>query len=96
MSMKFIPGALGALVVSGLLFGLFPAGPTAHAQEAVTIAPVDDRDVPQGSQIPEQRILEIEQKVKAYKEQMKAERAAQQREGAAQAESAEESEADQP
>lgn len=89
MSMKscsFIPKAL---VVSGMAFGLFLASPPAHAGEVMTLAPAEDRDVPEGSQIPERRVYETEMKVKAYKEKMRAERAAQQQESLPEAESAE-------
>ena len=72
MSMKcgnFIPKAL---VVSGILFGAFLVSPTTHAGQAVTLVPADDRDVPEGSQVPDRRVTETEEKVREYKEKMKA------------------------
>ena len=49
---KFIPGAL---VVLGILFGVFLVNPACYAGGAVTLMPAEDRDVPQGSHIPEAR-----------------------------------------
>ena len=72
MSMKcrsFIPKALA---VSGILFGAFLANPASHAGQAVTLVPTEDRDVPEGSQIPDRRVTETEEKVREYKEKMKA------------------------
>ena len=71
MSMKcrnFIPRAL---VMSGILFGTFLANPASYAGQAVILVPEEDRDVPEGSQIPDWRIYETEEKVREYKEKMK-------------------------
>lgn len=69
MSMKsFIPCAL---VVSGILFGVFLMAPASHAGNAMTLMPEQDRDAPEGSQIPDWRIYETEEKVREYKENMK-------------------------
>ena len=71
MSMKsrsFIPRAL---VVSGILFGVFLISPASHAGNAMTLMPEQDRDAPEGSQIPDWRVYETEEKVRDYKEKMK-------------------------
>ena len=65
---KIIPGTL---VVLGILFGVFTVNPACYAGGAMTLIPAEDRDVPQGSQIPEARSQEIEKKVKAHKVKMK-------------------------
>ena len=80
MSMKcrdFIPKAL---VVSGILLGAFLANPASYAGQAVILVPENDRDVPEGSQIPDWRIQETEEKVREYKEKMKAASPVQQQE----------------
>jgi hypothetical protein len=80
MSMKrrdFIPRAL---VVSGILFGALLANPASHAGQAVTLVPEDDRDVPEGSQIPQWRTHETEEKVREYKEKMRTKSPVQQQE----------------
>ena len=74
---KFIPGAL---VVLGMLFGVFLVTPACYAGGAVILMPAEDRDVPQGSQIPEWRSQEIEKKVKEYKVQVQEEKKEQQKE----------------
>jgi uncharacterized membrane protein len=65
---KFIPRAL---VVLGILFGVFLVNPACYAGGAVILMPAEDRDVPEGSQIPEWRSKEIEKKVREYKQKMK-------------------------
>lgn len=87
MSMKcrdFIPRALA---VSGVVFGVFLISPASYAGETETLVPAEDRDVPEGSQIPDWRIYETEMKVKEYKEKMKAKSSVQQQERLPQAES---------
>ncbi len=74
---KFIPRTL---VVLGLLFGVFLVNPASYAGGAVILMPAEDRDVPEGSQIPEQRIKETEKKVREYKEKMKGKYPEQQQE----------------
>ena len=61
----------GALVVSGMLLGVFLASPASYAGDTVILVPEDDRDAPEGSQIPDWRINETEEKVRQYKEKMK-------------------------
>ena len=74
---KFIPGAL---VVLGILFGVFFVNPACYAGGAVILMPAEDTDVPQGSQIPEERSKGIEKKVKEYKVKMKGKDIEQQQE----------------
>jgi hypothetical protein len=57
--------------MSGILFGALLVNPASHAGQAVTLVPEEDRDVPEGSQIPDWRIYETEEKVREYKEKMK-------------------------
>ncbi len=61
----------GGLVVLGLLFGASLVSPQSHAGQAVILVPEDDRDVPEGSQIPQVRVEETEEKVRDYKERMR-------------------------
>jgi hypothetical protein len=65
---KIIPGTL---VVLGILIGVFIVNPDCYAGGAMTLMPAEDRDIPQGSQIPEARSQEIEKKVKKHKLKMK-------------------------
>ena len=65
---KFAPSALVALAA---LFAAVMASPASSLQETMTLQPVDDRDVPEGSQIPEWRINEIEEKVRDIKTEMR-------------------------
>ena len=81
MSMKCCKFILGALVVLGILFGVFLVNPACYAGGAVILMPAEDRDVPEGSLIPEQRSKEIEKKVREYKEKMKGKDQEQQQEG---------------
>ena len=81
---NFIPGAL---VVLGIVFGAALAGPASYAQETMVLQPAEDRDVPEGSQIPDWRIDETEEKVEAYKAKMR-ERAAREQEALPQDEDA--------
>ena len=69
-----------ALVVSGVMFGLFLVNPASYAGQAVTLQPAEDRDVPEGSQIPEWRIYETEEKVREYKAKMREKSSLQQQE----------------
>lgn len=74
---KIIPGTL---VVLGILFGVLVANPACYAGGAVTLMPAEEKDVPQGSQIPEARSQKIEKKVKEYKAKQKARSMEQQQE----------------
>ena len=65
---KFNPGAL---VVSGILLGVFLVIPLCFAGGAVTLIPAEAIHAPEGSSIPERRGKEIQKKVKAYKAKMK-------------------------
>lgn len=65
---KIVPGTL---IVLGILIGVFTVIPTCYAGGAMTLMPAEDRDIPQGSQIPEARSQEIEKKVKEHKLKMK-------------------------
>lgn len=69
-----------ALVVLGMLFGVFLVNPASYAGGAVTLLPADDRDVPEGSQIPDWRIQETEEKVRDYKKKMTEKNAVQRQE----------------
>lgn len=71
MSMKLSKSVPMALIVSGILFGTLLMGPPSHAGQATTFQPVEDLDVPEGSQIPEGRLQETEEKVREYKAQMR-------------------------
>ena len=71
MSMKcrsFMPAALAVLA---LVFGAVSVVPASYAQETSKIVPEDDRDVPEGSQIPASRLQETGEKVREYKAQMR-------------------------
>ena len=73
MSMKYCAFVPGALAVLGIALGVALVTPAAHAgQKAVTIKPVEDLDVPEGSQIPARRIEETEAKVQELKTQLRA------------------------
>ena len=76
-----------ALAALGVLFGAVLINPASHAQETMTLQPAQDLDVPEGSQIPEWRIDEAEEKVKAYKAEMR-QRSLRQQEESSQAETA--------
>jgi len=69
--MKYYKYISAALVVSGMILGVLYANPACYAGGAAIIVPAEDRDVPQGSQIPEARSQEIEKKVKEHKVKMK-------------------------
>lgn len=71
MSLKYSKIIPGILVVSGILFGVFTVNLTCYAGGAMVLKPAEDRDRPQGSQIPEARSEEIEKKVKEHKVKMK-------------------------
>ena len=79
MSMKHWNLIPRSLAVLGLLLGASLMTPASlAAQEAVKIQPVEDRDVPEGSQIPSWRIEATEEKAKDYKAQLKARQLQQQ------------------
>ena len=87
MSIKcrnLVPGALAAV---GLLFGPSLVSPPAQAGDAAIMVPAEDRDVPEGSQIPDWRLTETEVQVQAYKAKMRAAAAAKKQESQPQAES---------
>ena len=71
MSIKVIVPALlvpGALVAVGLLFGALPAA--AQAKDPVVILkPMEDSDLPAGSQISEERLQETKTKIQELKAQ---------------------------
>ena len=71
MSIKVIVPALlvtGALVAVGLLFGALPAA--AQAKDPVVILkPMDNSDLPAGSQISEERLQETKTKIQELKAQ---------------------------
>ena len=71
MSMTGCKVVAGALVVLGLLLGGSLVSPQSHAGQAVILMPEDDRDVPEGSQIPRVRVEETEEKVRDAKEKMR-------------------------
>mgnify|MGYP001827380976 FL=1 len=71
MSIKYSKIIPGILVVLGILFGVFNVNPYCYAGGAMTLKPAEDRDVPQGSQIPEARRQKIEKKVNEHKVKMK-------------------------
>ena len=73
MSVKYSQFIPRALIVFALLSGVFLVSPPCFAGDAVILVPEEDRDVPEGSQIPEERSKEIEEKVKEYKDQMRKE-----------------------
>jgi hypothetical protein len=81
MSMKCCNLIPSALVVLGILLGVFLVNPASYAGDAVILQPAEDRDVPEGSQIPDWRIYETEEKVKEYKEKMKDNNSVQRQEG---------------
>ncbi len=80
MSMKCCTLIPRALVVLGILFGVSLASSGSYAGNAITLVPEEDRDVPEGSQIPDWRVEETEYKVKEYKEKMKETRPIQRQE----------------
>lgn len=59
------------IVMMGMILSVFLAAPICYAGGAVRLVPADDRDVPEGSFIPERRITEIETEVKKFKAEMK-------------------------
>ena len=82
MSMKHWNLVPRSLAVLGLLFGVSLAAPSASlaGQEAVKLHPAEDRDVPEGSQIPAHRIQATEEKAQEYKARLKAKQLQQQQE----------------
>ena len=75
----FIPGSVvvGTLVVAGLLFGGLPAA--AQNQEPVVILkPMEDSDLPAGSQITDDRLQETKTKIQELKANLKAQQLRQQ------------------
>ena len=87
MSTKYHKIIPRALVVLGILIGVFLINPACYAGGAMTIIPAEDRDVPEGSQISEERSKAIEKKVTEYKVQMQKVKAEQQQEQKSQKES---------
>ena len=71
MSVKYGTFVFRALMVLALLSGGFLVTLPCYAGGAVILVPEEDRDVPKGSQIPEERSKEIEEKVEKYKEQIR-------------------------
>lgn len=80
MSMKCCRYIPIALVVLGILLGTVNVNQLCYAGGAVILIPAGDKDVPEGSFIPERRIKEIKKKVKVYKAKMKGRYKAQQQE----------------
>ena len=78
--MKYCKYITVALVVSGITLGVWFASPACYAGGAAIIVPAEDKDVPDGSLIPDRRTKKIETKVKEYKKMMKAKNAEQQQE----------------
>ena len=78
MFTQFWKPALGALAVLAMLIGAAQSQ-VAQPAEVMSIQPQDDRDVPEGSQIPDDRIAEIEAEVEAYKAKMRAKAIQQQK-----------------
>lgn len=60
-----------------LLVALLGAGSVCHAGGAVILVPDQDRDVPIGSQIPEQRVKTTELRIREFKDRLEAQRAQQ-------------------
>ena len=80
MSMICTKIIIGTLVALGIIFGVFAVNPACYAGGAMALMPAEDRDVPQGSQIPEARSQEIEKRVKKHKLKMKGKSLEQQQE----------------
>ena len=78
--MKYCKYISTALVVSGMILGVLFANPACYAGGAAIIVPTEDRDVPDGSLIPDRRTKKIEMKVREYKKMKKARNAEQQQE----------------
>ena len=85
--LKFIPRAL---IVLGILIGVFMVNPVCFAGGAVVLIPAEDNDRPEGSQIPKWRSEEIEKQVREYKEKMMEQYMEQQQEQLYQSETADE------
>lgn len=62
-----------ALAVAAIVCGASLIGTTSHAGGAAVLMPSEDRDLPEGSQIPDRRLQETEVKVREYKERMRRE-----------------------
>lgn len=84
MSMKSCKLYPLTIVVVGMMLAAFLAAPICYAGGAVTLVPADDREVPAGSFIPEQRIKKIEIKVEKFKAEMKQKADKQQRDRSSQ------------
>lgn len=78
MSMKYYKLIQGALFSLAILLGALLVNPASYAGGALMLMPEEDRDVPEGSYISEQRIKAIEKKVEVYKEILKAKNLEQQ------------------
>ena len=95
MSSKYRALIPAALVLPGLLFAATLTGPASHAgQEVMILQPVEDRDVPEGTQIPEWRLKEAEEKASEHKAQMRSLQAPQQQQQQAPQEAAPKPETD--
>ena len=81
---NFVPRSFFGL---GLVLGGLLAVPVCHAGDAVTLMPVDDADVPEGSQISEQRLKAIEKRVERYKKEIRTSATQQQQDRLPQAKS---------
>lgn len=55
------------IVMVGMMLGTFVAAPLGYTGGAAMIVPADDRDLPDGSFISEQRMKKIETEVKKFK-----------------------------
>ena len=60
------------IVVAAMILAVFLAAPTGYAGGAAALVPANDRGVPDGSFITEERTKKIEIKVKNFKAKMKA------------------------
>ena len=73
---RVMPPAVG---VVALLFGVFLGSPASYAGGALVLVPEEDRDLPQGSQIPQHRIEKVEDRVRELKAKTRARKLEQQR-----------------
>lgn len=62
----------GAVAGLAMALGILLLPLPSHAGDAVMLVPDENLDLPQGSQIPEHRVKEIEKKVTDYKRKMRA------------------------
>ena len=87
MSIKRCNFVSNTFAAMGVLVGILLVAPAVHAGDAMMLVPEEDRDVPEGSQIPEHRVKEMEKKVADLKAKMRAEARKQQQERAVQSQS---------